>query len=190
MRLPSTANLKDIDPQAWLADVLARLPDHPANRIDQLLPSWGGTTNAEGSRAYVREPKESRGSSSGDYDLLFRYSCEEPRRAVSFAPAIVSCIKCECFRAREANGFRSCHANARCGSPGRGHQCACRQIQSPTASSCPQRDGRPPLGRLCHASPAVWASLARVHVDFLGDVFEDGRLEHVAMDSLQFGRHQ
>jgi hypothetical protein len=53
----------------------------------------------------VREPKESRGSSSGDYDLLFRYSCEEPRRAVSFAPAIVSFIKCECFRAREANGF-------------------------------------------------------------------------------------
>ncbi len=39
--LIETANLNDIDPQAWLADVLARLPDHPAKRIDQLLPwNW------------------------------------------------------------------------------------------------------------------------------------------------------
>jgi hypothetical protein len=28
-------------PQAWLADVLTRLPDHPAKRIHELLPwSW------------------------------------------------------------------------------------------------------------------------------------------------------
>ncbi|MDE5460357.1 transposase [Bradyrhizobium sp. CSS354] len=33
--------LNDIDPQAWLADVLARLPDHPAKRIHELLPwNW------------------------------------------------------------------------------------------------------------------------------------------------------
>jgi hypothetical protein len=38
--LIATAELNDIDPQAWLADVLARLPDHP-ERIDKLLPlSW------------------------------------------------------------------------------------------------------------------------------------------------------
>jgi hypothetical protein len=30
--------LTDVDPQAWLADVLARLPDHPAERLDELLP--------------------------------------------------------------------------------------------------------------------------------------------------------
>jgi transposase len=30
--------MNDVDPQAWLADVLARLPDHPAKRIDELLP--------------------------------------------------------------------------------------------------------------------------------------------------------
>ncbi|MFK4529194.1 hypothetical protein ABIF90_007175 [Bradyrhizobium japonicum] len=36
--LIATAKLNDIDAQAWLADVLARLPDHPAKRIDQLLP--------------------------------------------------------------------------------------------------------------------------------------------------------
>jgi transposase len=35
------AKLNDIDPQAWLADVLGRLPDHPARRIAELLPwNW------------------------------------------------------------------------------------------------------------------------------------------------------
>ena len=34
----ATAKLNDIDPQAWLADALSRLPDHPANRIYELLP--------------------------------------------------------------------------------------------------------------------------------------------------------
>jgi len=33
-----TAKLNDVAPQAWLADVLARLQDHPAKRIDELLP--------------------------------------------------------------------------------------------------------------------------------------------------------
>ncbi|TYL71011.1 IS66 family transposase [Bradyrhizobium cytisi] len=37
----ASASLNDIEPQAWLADVLARLPDHPAKRIHQLLPwNW------------------------------------------------------------------------------------------------------------------------------------------------------
>ena len=36
-----TAKMNDIDPQAWLADVLARIADHPANRLDELLPwNW------------------------------------------------------------------------------------------------------------------------------------------------------
>jgi transposase len=40
--LIATAKLNDIDPQAWLADVLARLHDHPAKRIHELLPwNWG-----------------------------------------------------------------------------------------------------------------------------------------------------
>jgi transposase len=39
--LIETAKLNGIDPQAWLADVLARLPDHPAKRIGDLLPwNW------------------------------------------------------------------------------------------------------------------------------------------------------
>jgi transposase len=37
--LIASAKLNDIDPQAWLADVLARLPDHPAKRIHE-LPLW------------------------------------------------------------------------------------------------------------------------------------------------------
>jgi transposase len=36
--LIETAKLNGIDPQAWLADVLARLPDHSARRLDDLLP--------------------------------------------------------------------------------------------------------------------------------------------------------
>jgi transposase len=36
--LIQTAKLNDVDPQAWLADVLARLQDHPAKRINELLP--------------------------------------------------------------------------------------------------------------------------------------------------------
>lgn len=36
-----TAKMNDVDPQAWLADVLARIADHPAKQIDDLLPwSW------------------------------------------------------------------------------------------------------------------------------------------------------
>lgn len=39
--LIETAKLNDVDPQAWLTDVLARLQDHPAKRIQELLPwSW------------------------------------------------------------------------------------------------------------------------------------------------------
>jgi IS66 C-terminal element len=39
--LIETARFNDIDPQAWLADVLARLPEHPAKRIGDLLPEFG-----------------------------------------------------------------------------------------------------------------------------------------------------
>ena len=48
--LIETAKLNGIDPQAWLADVLARLPDHPAKHINQLLP-WRWTDSAKISAA-------------------------------------------------------------------------------------------------------------------------------------------
>src|ERR1044071_6475241 len=36
--LIETAKLNGLDPQAWLTDVLSRIADHPASRLDQLLP--------------------------------------------------------------------------------------------------------------------------------------------------------
>ena len=36
--LIETARLNGVDPQAWLANTLARIPDHKINRIDDLLP--------------------------------------------------------------------------------------------------------------------------------------------------------
>ena len=33
-----TAKLNDIDPQAWLADILARMPNMPVSRLPELLP--------------------------------------------------------------------------------------------------------------------------------------------------------
>ena len=40
--LIQTAKLNGVDPQAWLADILARIADHPARRLDELLP-WNWT---------------------------------------------------------------------------------------------------------------------------------------------------
>ncbi len=45
-----TAKLNDIDPQAWLADVLKRIADTPQTRLAELLPwNWRKTmvSNAE-----------------------------------------------------------------------------------------------------------------------------------------------
>ena len=42
--LIETCKLNEIDPRAWLADVLARLADHPAQRVGELLPwNWKAT---------------------------------------------------------------------------------------------------------------------------------------------------
>jgi transposase len=37
--LIETAKLNGVDPKAWLADVLARIADHPAQRLHE-LPPW------------------------------------------------------------------------------------------------------------------------------------------------------
>jgi transposase len=42
--LIETCKMNDVDPHAWLADVLARLPDHPASKIADLLP-WNWKAN-------------------------------------------------------------------------------------------------------------------------------------------------
>ncbi|MCY4557711.1 MAG: transposase domain-containing protein, partial [Chloroflexi bacterium] len=41
--LIETARLNEIDPQAWLGQVLERIPDYKINRIDELLPWYCST---------------------------------------------------------------------------------------------------------------------------------------------------
>ena len=46
LTLIQTAKLNGVDPQAWLADVLARIADHAIHRLDELLP-WSWATAKE-----------------------------------------------------------------------------------------------------------------------------------------------
>jgi len=48
--LSASANMNDVDPQAWLAHVLARIAGHSVHRIDELLP-WNWRSSALASRA-------------------------------------------------------------------------------------------------------------------------------------------
>ena len=44
--LIGTAKLNDVDPQAWLADVLDRIADSPQTRLHELLP-WNWTAERQ-----------------------------------------------------------------------------------------------------------------------------------------------
>jgi transposase len=46
-----TAKLNDVDPLAWLADVLARIAEYPAQPLDQLLPWNWHTSNRQADQA-------------------------------------------------------------------------------------------------------------------------------------------
>lgn len=44
----TTCRLNDVDPKAWLADVLARISDLPSSRLHELLPwEWKNLRDAE-----------------------------------------------------------------------------------------------------------------------------------------------
>ena len=43
-----SAKMNDVDPQAWLADVLARIAAHPTHRLDELLPWYWKTAQQQG----------------------------------------------------------------------------------------------------------------------------------------------
>ncbi|MCU4162279.1 IS66 family transposase [Acidiphilium sp. AL] len=44
--LVTTAKMNNVNPQAWLADILARIANHPAHRLDELMP-WNWTPPAQ-----------------------------------------------------------------------------------------------------------------------------------------------
>ena len=50
--LIQTCRLNDIDPQAWLADVLARIADHKATDLATLLPrNWRAAVDTKAASA-------------------------------------------------------------------------------------------------------------------------------------------
>ena len=68
--LIETCKPNGVDPQAWLADVLARLPDHPAKRIDELLPwNW----EAAGDISGLSPPTAGLRASSGTRSSMARF---------------------------------------------------------------------------------------------------------------------
>jgi len=48
--LIETAKLNDVDPEAWLTDVIDRIAEHPINRIDELAP-WNWSLEKSQARA-------------------------------------------------------------------------------------------------------------------------------------------
>jgi transposase len=47
-----TAKMNGVDPQAWLADVLFMIADHPTSRLHELLPwNWKAAQTTPAARA-------------------------------------------------------------------------------------------------------------------------------------------
>ena len=46
------SHLELLDPQAWRADILGRIADRPAQKIDELLPwKWNAVRNTQAAAA-------------------------------------------------------------------------------------------------------------------------------------------
>jgi IS66 C-terminal element len=78
-----TAKMNDIDPQAWLADVLARIAEHPVQKLDELLPwNWRRSSAQILRAAWARV----RALSGGAYGLPVR----SPRMVFANPSAVVA----------------------------------------------------------------------------------------------------
>ena len=50
--LIETCKLNDVDARAWLADILARIADHPARQIADLMPwNWKAASSETAAKA-------------------------------------------------------------------------------------------------------------------------------------------
>jgi hypothetical protein len=65
-----SARLNNIDPKAWLADVLARIADIPQSRLHELLP-WNWTPPASAASTQVRNHARQQSS------FRYHHSCAE-----------------------------------------------------------------------------------------------------------------
>ena len=54
-----TARLNDVDPQAWLADVLGRIAETPQSQLEELLP-WSWVPEQTPDRAAQARPHADR----------------------------------------------------------------------------------------------------------------------------------
>ena len=77
--LIETAKLNEIDPQAWLADVLDRIPDYKINRVDELLP-WNCSTEANPGPDQLIEPGRWGQTLTSAFTPAFPYRVRHARR--------------------------------------------------------------------------------------------------------------
>jgi len=61
--LIESCKLNNIDPEAWLAYVIAHIADHPINRIDELLPGIGDL------KKHWKKPPDNAAVMVNAYDL-------------------------------------------------------------------------------------------------------------------------
>ena len=93
--LITTCKLNDVDPRAWLADVLAKLPDHPAHRIGEIMP-WAWKARQEATRVIDRRRRVTSFSTSPLPPAAPRAHLGGIRRGAAF----VDCLTCMAQRRR------------------------------------------------------------------------------------------
>jgi hypothetical protein len=75
-----TAKLNDVDPLAWLADVLARINAHPARALDTLLP-WNESRSSHPFSGCVASPRPAQAAIPAALTGGFRSTAARRRKA-------------------------------------------------------------------------------------------------------------